>query len=46
MVKRKCKYCSREFEGINEPQVESQLLIHLVSKHLDKIEIKEKKGGK
>jgi len=43
MVELKCKYCNQIFTGINKEQVESQLAVHLVTKHKDLVEIKEVK---
>jgi len=46
MEKIKCKYCEKIIEGHTLNQVEYMMKQHLISKHLDKIEIKEIKGGK
>lgn len=43
MEEIKCPYCSKIFKGLNKKQVESQLLIHKINRHADKIEIREKK---
>ncbi len=41
MIEAKCKYCNKIFQGINQEHANSQLSIHLISKHKDKVEIKE-----
>ena len=41
MVKTKCKFCGKEFEGLNEKQVNTQLAIHQITQHADKIKLKE-----
>ena len=38
-----CKYCHQEIKGSSESQVEYLLLQHKLSKHKDKVEIREKK---
>ncbi len=43
MIKRKCKYCPKVIEGHTENQVEHLMKQHLISKHLDKVDLKEKK---
>jgi hypothetical protein len=47
MIKEKCKYCEKDFEAHTFDQLSSMILIHVVSKHRDKVEIKEiKNNGK
>ena len=46
MEKKKCKYCERVIEGFTEKQVEHLYKLHLISKHLDKVEIKEVEDGR
>lgn len=41
-IKKRCDICDKEFEGINEAQVNSQITTHKLYKH--KIEIKEVKN--
>lgn len=36
-----CKYCNQEIKGTSEDQVNHLLLIHKMSKHKDKVEMKE-----
>ena len=43
MVKKKCKFCKKEFNGVNEKQVNTQLSIHLITQHPDKIKLEEVK---
>lgn len=38
-----CDYCKEEFEGVNEKQVDSQIAIHKLYKHRDKLNIREVK---
>lgn len=49
MVKKRCEYCGRLIIGTTEDQTEYLLLQHKISKHRDKLEIKEfkkkMKGG-
>ena len=44
MIKKKCKHCEKTIEGFTKKQVEHLMLQHLLSKHKDKLEIKEKNG--
>lgn len=41
METRECEYCDMKFEGATEKQVETQLTIHKITKHSDKVEIRE-----
>ena len=43
MIKKKCKYCPKVIEGHTEKQVEYLMKQHLISKHSDKVDLKEKK---
>ena len=43
MESKKCKHCGKIIEGFTKEHVEGLYLQHLIHKHLDKIEIKEKK---
>ena len=43
MEKLKCPYCDKVIEGTDSKQAETNLSIHKLFKHPDKIEIKEKK---
>ena len=43
MIKKKCKYCNKEIEGHTEKQVDYLMNQHLLSKHSDRVELKEKK---
>jgi hypothetical protein len=45
MIKKKCKYCPKVIEGHTESQVEHLMKQHLISKHSDKVDLKEKKDG-
>jgi len=40
---KKCKYCDKEIEGHTEKQIESLMKQHLLSKHSDRVELREKK---
>ena len=42
-MKIKCPYCSNEIKCVTKEQGEYLLLQHKLSKHKDKIEIREKK---
>ena len=42
-TKIKCPYCDKKIKGVNQQQVDYFLLQHKLSKHKDKIIIKEKK---
>lgn len=46
IIKKKCKYCDYVVEGISDSQVESNLLIHKINKHKDKVKITEVKNGR
>ena len=39
---KKCKYCDKEIEGHTEKQIDSLMKQHLLSKHADRVELKEK----
>ena len=43
MKQQKCKYCPKIIEGYTEKQVEHLMKQHVVSKHSDKVDLKEKK---
>lgn len=43
MEEIKCKYCSKVIEGHTHNQIEHLMKQHLISKHLDQIEIREVK---
>lgn len=46
VFKKECEYCGKEFIGVNEKQIDSQLIVHKLNFHRDKITITEKaKGG-
>lgn len=42
MEKGKCPLCEKEFNGINQKHIDSQILQHLISKHPEDVEIKVK----
>lgn len=42
MVDKKCPYCEKMFSGQSDKQIDYLILIHKLSKHPDKIEIREK----
>jgi hypothetical protein len=41
MKKIKCKYCTKVIEGHTDGQIEHLLQQHILSKHKDKIEVRE-----
>ena len=43
MKKLRCKYCSKVIEGYTEKQIEHLMMQHVVAKHSDKVDLKEKK---
>ena len=43
MVEKECEYCEKKFNGINDKQVDAQIIIHKVTRHSDRVELKEKK---
>lgn len=43
---KKCKFCDKEIETIDKNQLDYLMLQHLISKHKDKIEIKEREKPK
>lgn len=44
MIKKKCPYCNKEYEGFSEKQVDHFINLHILSKHKEKIQMKG--GGK
>ena len=44
MVKKICKYCGKEFNGINDKQVDTQLAIHKLTQHPNKVKLMEVKN--
>lgn len=43
MESKKCKFCGHVIETYTKENVEYLMLQHLIAKHRDKIEIREKK---
>ena len=41
MIVKECRYCMQSFEGYTEKQVNHILLMHIISKHEDKIHLDE-----
>ena len=41
MIKKKCKYCNEKFEGSTEKEVDTKMVMHKLTKHRNKVEIKE-----
>ena len=42
MIKKECKYCPKVIEGYTEKQIDHLMMQHVISKHPDKIDLKEK----
>ena len=42
MEQIKCKYCDKVIEGYNQKQAEYLMRQHLIARHSDKVEVKEK----
>jgi|GEM_PF-6695015 len=41
-----CPYCHKEFNGVNKEQLASQLAVHKIMVHKDKVKITEVKNAK
>ena len=41
MTKQKCKYCEKEIECVTQEQLDSLMAVHLITKHKDRVEIRE-----
>ena len=42
VIKKSCDICKKKFEGTTEKQVDFQIAVHKISKHIDRIREKEK----
>ena len=46
MEQIKCKYCDKIIEGFNQKQVKYLMNQHLIARHSDKVEMREKENAK
>ena len=42
-VQQECKYCGKVITGMTQFQLESLMAIHIITKHRNLVEIREKK---
>ncbi len=43
MVEKECEYCNKKFKGVNSKQVDTQLVIHKITQHPDKVKVEKVK---